>query len=268
MSKKYTRQELIDEIWRFYCEQNKVPRQSDMSNSNGYISFSPFLREFGCWNNAINASNLKINKHYTKSTGLELCSICHDNKEERYFWHHVNEQLVCEKCFHKLKRDYKKGTLDPNSTTGRGLSAENVVAEYLDVKNCNIENNFKNKYDLYHDKYGKINVRSIVLYDNVWHLHIRKNKNEKLHFDTYFFVAFSAHRKKIEHVWIIKTNDNILKNKVSFSITNNVFNNPVRSGLKRLKNYEINAQPLNEIWQKMKINKEKCSFFNKYYETE
>ena len=68
MGKSYTKQELIDEIYRFISINGRQPLSSDMYANNGYITLDYYYATFGTWNQALVEAGLKPKKFhgYTK----------------------------------------------------------------------------------------------------------------------------------------------------------------------------------------------------------
>ena len=59
---KYTRQELINELYRVYNELGRVPKSSDMLVSKGRIGIDQYYIEFGTWSIALQEAGFKLNK--------------------------------------------------------------------------------------------------------------------------------------------------------------------------------------------------------------
>lgn len=51
MSKKYTKEFLINEFWRFYRENGRYPRSTEMKAKNGYPSADAYKNHWDTWNN-------------------------------------------------------------------------------------------------------------------------------------------------------------------------------------------------------------------------
>jgi hypothetical protein len=49
--KEYTKQDLIDEFWRFYKEHEVYPRTEDLKYENGYPAYFLYYRTWGSWTN-------------------------------------------------------------------------------------------------------------------------------------------------------------------------------------------------------------------------
>jgi len=154
----------------------------------------------------------------------------------------------------------RNNKLSKFSSMGKGLIAEQVVANYLCVDNLNIKyNNFNHSFDLFNDILGRINVKGRKLrkqsngvytkYRN-WNFRFKYQYiTGKNRVDTYFLIGFDEDRKNILRVWIIP-NRNILKE--TFCITN------TEKGLSEYKKYEIDAKPFNDILHK--ISKIGCPY--------
>ena len=56
--KKYTQQELINELYRYIDENDRIPRCSDMCGDNGYISYTIYFKYFSSWEDALNIAGI------------------------------------------------------------------------------------------------------------------------------------------------------------------------------------------------------------------
>lgn len=71
MTKKYTKEELIQKLIKLKNKSNKVPT-NDMNKTKGYPSIHPYIDTFGSWNNALKTAQLDTNyDRYTKKELLE-----------------------------------------------------------------------------------------------------------------------------------------------------------------------------------------------------
>ena len=66
----YTKEFLISELHRFVIEFGFIPLFDELNMASGYPSTGPYRSQFGSWNNALIAADLKLNKEssYTKET--------------------------------------------------------------------------------------------------------------------------------------------------------------------------------------------------------
>lgn len=53
-NRKYTKEDLISEFWRYYEENGVYPKKSDMKHKNGFPSNDSYVYNFGSWNNFLN----------------------------------------------------------------------------------------------------------------------------------------------------------------------------------------------------------------------
>ncbi len=130
----------------------------------------------------------------------------------------VENKFICDSCKQKIirnmpdsqsniikhMRNWRTGNLDKDSSAGKGFISESVVAKVICASNVNTDmNNFAMSYDLYHDIYGRINVKGKVLYYNMWMYDTEGKEN----CDTYFLLGYDNNRKNVESVYIIPNKD-------------------------------------------------------------
>jgi len=143
----------------------------------------------------------------------------------------------------------KCGLLDPWCPVGRGVITEHVVYTVLgDCFKCNTYDNFNAPYDLISKKYGIINVKSGTLYKRnygayTWSFNIKEHQYIP---DYYICVGFDENYNNIIKVWIIPGKSYVV-GKYSISITKS------ENGLKRVKQYEIDAAQYDYIYQTFDI---------------
>ena len=112
------------------------------------------------------------------------CSICGSESTLNYYkiydkngnWD--RKSWKCNKCnakewndnFVKPARPYRTKGISKDSTLGKGIIGEAIVAKVLELEMCNKKaNNFNYKFDLFkHDKYGNIQVKIASSYLNQW----------------------------------------------------------------------------------------------------
>lgn len=251
MRKKYTKEFLISELKRFYNENGRSPTSKDMKVGDRFPFIYNYINCFKTWNNALKAANLPLNQYqyHPKLDGTETCSYCGKRADEivnfRTWLYDEDGIRYCHK--HGLGRDYVKGQLDINSTVGQGRAGEILVAKVLNInkdKDCNrISCGYK--FDLKHDDYKKIDVKTCLLYDNYnsWIFKLKRKKDA----DTYICLGFDSDRKNILHVWIVPNEDKI-RNLVSLNIKNTYCSLTNRS------KWEIDSKPYNDMWQTMKLD--------------
>ena len=134
-----------------------------------------------------------------------------DYKEE---WN--GKSYTCKKCYGRIVQNLpdsqnnirkrlansRNKQLDPDSGPGKGFIGEQIVANTLGIKNCNLDrDNFNYQIDLYDDiKYKKIQVKYTALNrDGEWFV----QNYDGNYFDHLFIVCMSKDYKKVERVYII-----------------------------------------------------------------
>lgn len=60
--KQYTNKELLDELYRFVEENDRVPTTSDFNSNKNFPSSSVYQKRFGSWNDALIEAKIEINK--------------------------------------------------------------------------------------------------------------------------------------------------------------------------------------------------------------
>lgn len=253
MSKKYTEQELIDELHRFVRENDKIPKAIEMSNKNGYISYQTYANHFGSFNNGVEKAGYEPYQTNEKRTGLETCCVCGNYKKENQRWITkglAKGNVMCVNCYAKSYRDYMNNNLDKNSEVGFAFISQRVVANVLGLElkyDCNCKYGFKAPIDLYHkDKYKYINVKASHLHsDNSWKFKLTQREIP----DTYIMLGFSQDKKDILRVWITDPLDDLTYERKYIGITNNI-----NSGIKRAKPWEVDSKPYNNAYHSMNLN--------------
>jgi len=147
---------------------------------------------------------------------------------------------VCSSCYASLHK-YLEGTIDPDSLTGFQIILKHVVSDVLG--DCNIISLPKYPYTLYSDVLGIISIKSSRITTNKW---LFDRGSFKLSPDTYIFICLDENKTSIQHVYIIPENAEIFP-KSGFTITNSEI------GLERLKDFEIEAEVFNKIYQSINI---------------
>ena len=251
MGKTYTDEELISELQRFYKEKGKVPIAHDMTNKNGYPSYYSYMTHFETWNNALIVAELVPINIKRKIDGTEVCSYCGRRADEipgQTHWLYDEEgNRFCFKHGQRNKPDYVRGELDINSTTGIGRVGEILVVKTLGIEKKYDYNRESCNYpiDLYHEEYGKIDVKTSLLsneYYSRWVFHF----NTKEVIDTYICIGLSSDRKTVEHVWVVP-NEGEIRDLTSLNIKNGQFS------LSTNQEWEVNVKPYNDVWETMKL---------------
>ena len=257
MSRKlFTKKFLISEINRFAYENDRIPKQEEMLPKFGFPQYGTYHNYFGSWNNALEEAGYKPNRiqHRPKLDGTETCAYCGKRADEIpnfTNWLYDKDRVrYCKKHYYG-KQDgsphYTKGELDINSNVGRGRSGELLLANVLNINkkyDCNrISCGYK--FDLYHEKYGKIDVKTSVLNCdyNTWVFMFYAKKEA----DTYICVGLSDDTKRVEHLWIVP-NEGEIRNTSGITIKNTSYS------LYNRKRWEVDAKPYNDMWQTMKLD--------------
>ena len=71
-SKKYTDEDLLNELRRFEKEHRRSPTEADFGNNPGYPSYVTFQRRFGSWDNALKMAGLDINSYRHHEVKLNI----------------------------------------------------------------------------------------------------------------------------------------------------------------------------------------------------
>lgn len=255
---KYTKSQLISELHKFVEENDINPVQSDMQGNKNYPNLSTFQKYFGSWNNALIAAGLELNQYQDHwQDGTETCDVCGDTQKYSN-WIYKNGLRLCKNC-DLNRKGHRWGILNHNCSTGKAFKDEVITKKALDINfNCNIEIGFTAPYDLYDEKFGKINVKSSKLSVNIKN----NNKYEYWHFrfsnvyipDTYIFLGYDEKRTKILKVWVINSKKSIVNNKKSFTISNSSY------VLNKYINFEIDAKYFNKILQETNWNE--CKYLD------
>lgn len=206
-----------------------------------------------------------------KSKTQIICSICGgktfynrlyasgERRMQELWFNWEGEGKICANC--NRKRRYRKqpislirrGKLRLESTVAKGYIGEKVVAEVLNVPEEHQLNSLSlyglnSKYDLYHDEFGNINVKTRQ-YDvytvNAWNFML-KGENGEIP-DTYILMGFSSDGKDIKRVWIIPSNEKIIENKKGIFLSDIETSKPY----KKVKIFEQDARIYNEAYHSM-----------------
>jgi hypothetical protein len=71
-SKKYTDEELLNELIRFEKEYGRSPTEADFRNNPEYPSYVTFQRRFGSWDNALKMAGLDTNPYRHHQVELNI----------------------------------------------------------------------------------------------------------------------------------------------------------------------------------------------------
>lgn len=244
--RKYTDEDLINELHRFVKENNRTPTQNDLSKDKTYPGYKTYKKYFGSWNNALVVASLPINR-LSKLTGEEVCEKCGVVGVKQY--RYKNGQRLCGLCY-QHDRNHIHGVLDPNSSAAIGVITEHVVYEVLgDCIKCNTKDNFNSDYDLISEEYGTINVKSSKLCkrgkrkSGEWYF--EKKRNAAIP-NYYVCIGFDENRCKILKVWIIPGFSNVI-GICGIHITNSI------KSLNRVNQYEVMSILYNDRYINLNI---------------
>lgn len=257
-----TKKYLIDEIKRFYNENDRVPVYNDMMISKGYPCIVDFVKMFGSWSNAIEFTGFQPKRK--KLSGDEFCIEC--GTKETTQWCNSDFGKLCNICwlkqYNKPNIKYMNGLLDIDSTAGFGFLGQRIVAKKLGLElkyDCNCSVNFNHPFDLFDsEKYGRIDVKTATLKNNgvssFWQFKISNNEC-----DTYIMLGFNENKNDLIKIWLIKSNDNIT-NRDSLVI----YNNPKYHGniVRIINKYEVDVKPYNDAYHNMSLDN--CSVLKRY----
>jgi len=248
---RFTNDLLISELRRFVKEHGHTPRYIDVGRKHGYPSNGTYVKRFGSWNNALVAADITINNlHKSSLDGEEVCFVCGGPKKHQWCYN-VDGNRLCSKCYNTSKTKHKNGNLDSMSGVGKGFISQRIVAKTLNIpliNDCNCSIDFKAPYDLFHDKYGKIDVKASGLrtkYNN-WQFYFKAKTDA----DIYFCLAFDEEWKKIMRVWAIP-NTGRYQSLTGITITNNI------SPILKYSKYEASADKYDKVFHSMSI--ERCT---------
>lgn len=100
-----------------------------------------------------------------------------------------------------------------NGHKGKTVICQATVMKVLGIKDLNINERFSWIFDIRHNQYGRIGVKQSMLkgvgyteaYRFVTENHKKKNKkyNNRIDYDTYFFLGFDSEWKNIEKTYIV-----------------------------------------------------------------
>ena len=74
MNKKYTEDDLRNDIYRFIEENGRLPTSQEMKRRLGYISYRVYQGRYGTWNKALEHFNFTVNK--CKHDDTTKCFVC------------------------------------------------------------------------------------------------------------------------------------------------------------------------------------------------
>jgi len=238
----YSKDELILVLQNFYIKNGRSPTVFDINNLKNGPALTTFINMFGSWNAALNAANIPLNVLIHKLDGTETCSKCHTHLTCN--WYYVNNNRICNKCYCK-ERKTLFGTLDPNSSVGFGVLMERVVITCIkDAIWYNSADSLCMPYDFNCKLYNNVNIKARKLSKyNSWIFRL----DCKYIPDTFMLIGLNENKSIIEHIWIINSNMDIIKNKKTLTIYN------TQTNINKFCNYEVDPEPYNKVYQNLDI---------------
>lgn len=221
VSINYSCEELISDIHVLSAILEHTPTQKECDDSMWSPSATAFHNKFGNWNNALIMSGYEPNMVHTGD--IDYTS------------------------------GYKNGTLNPSSKCAKGLIGELIVSKVLGINkedNCNIKHGFGYKYDLIHEVYGNIDVKTSKL-NNVdgWTFKLSHGSD----IDTYVFLMFDELHKYVEYVAIIP------RTYFGYNKATSVFRGTIE---KRWGDYLVDKSEYNRVISSMSIDK--CPYMKNF----
>lgn len=221
--KKYTDEELLDCLKQFYQENGRIPMASDFLNNFEYPHRNTYMERFGSWNNALEMTELNLEKRFEKYTDNELLnhlSIFYKKNGrvpiQKDFLN--NPEYPCyltyRKRFGKWSKALKIVGLDTDTMVVQGIiETNNQKARLAEMK---IIDHFKrrsidlsgNSWHSYHDGIcpdgQTYEVKSSKLHANMfWNFNTRsKDKDDnKEAIQWYYFAAFNEDYTRLLYMW-------------------------------------------------------------------
>lgn len=253
--KKYTDKELLDYLKQFYDESGRIPIASDFLNNPEYPHRNTYIKRFESWNNALEMTELNLEKRFEKYTDEELLNeLKRFEKEEgkiptredfRTYGEYPHYQTY-NKRFGGWNNALKLVEMDLDTRIKQGeLKTKIESGRYAEIK---VINHFKqHPIDLsgdnchnYHDGIcpnGQIyEVKSSKLHiGGYWGFHTRnKDKDDdKEAIQWYYFIAFNDDYTKILYIWRVP-GELIGDNHFDIGINNNR-----KFNIENMKKYDI-----------------------------
>lgn len=151
----------------------------------------------------------------------------------------------------------RRGELNPRSSVGRGFASEVTVRKVLEIDvdaHCNVSHNFNHPFDLFHEEYGKIDVKSCkaipASFGNKMRWKTGRCDSSKI--DTFIVLMFDKDWKVIEHVLVVPS-EAVTVNSISFQGPNS-----------KLAAFEVDKTKYNEVYQS--LSKDNCPIMGGYNE--
>jgi len=138
LGRKYDKDFLIDEFWRFYHNNNRFPMGKDMKKSNGYPSADAYKTHWGTWTNFLHTLELMGEDGWYKCDEQILID----------YYDNTDKDKIIDKLMIKRKWDMIK-------TKARKMGLKR--GKEIQYKNQTFDNEFLiNELKRYHIKYNKI----------------------------------------------------------------------------------------------------------------
>lgn len=198
------------------------------------------------------------------------CYVCGRDKSSgnwcRYYdrnggWDGVH--YICSACYETNRRDsdWKKGNLDPLSSTGKGFIGQQVVAKRYNVEDCNLlMNNFHFYVDISKiEEYGycEVKTRSFDILKDKYEQWLFDTIREQ-EYDTLILLCMDRNIPwtNVERAYAIPWEVVVNRNKTNITIARN----SLRNGHWH-EEFRIDEKPFNEIYHNMKL--ENCKILRK-----
>lgn len=221
---KYTRQQMLESIVRFYKENGRVPRYEEFTKKNGYPNHGTIVKYFGSWNKAIEEAGFAVNR-LVNLTEEELL-IYLKRFEDEYDRPPVASELNNLKNnprypnltqyirrFGSLEKAKKLIDMDIDSLVKKGIIGTNIqkarLAEIFVMSHFTEDGaidlagkNRLNSADGVCPKKQIYDVKSSSFIDNYWQFFLDK----KGKVDFYYLLAFNRDYSELKYVWRIPVN--------------------------------------------------------------
>jgi hypothetical protein len=214
--KKYTDEELLNSIKRFYEKYDRVPMAVDFNNNPEYPGNNAIITRFGSWNNAIDMTGLSEKRLYTEEELIDGIRRFHaeynriptardfkNNSKYPSYYAYLRFgglQKVLKLAELDIDTLYKKGLLRPETNQQKGRLLELIMLDQFEKIPVDMSGKKNNSPCDGICPNGKIyEVKSSKLYDNeYWKYNIRNKEKENI--EIFYFGAFNEDYSKLLHV--------------------------------------------------------------------
>lgn len=161
----YTKEFLIDELQRFYKENNRVPIYNDFTNNPLYPSFSVYSRKFNSWNDALKLAGLKVNRQ--KLNHQEFVKIIYDlvGNEYQVLSKYINSETRIQLKHNICNYEYKVSPLHFIHNNSRCPKCARVMKSNTEIFKRQIFEIVNDEYSVLEEYKG--NKRKILMKHNV-----------------------------------------------------------------------------------------------------